>query len=201
MKTIRQAAWSHTAWSVAAATIAVAMAAAVAPVAPPALAQTPAQTLGQASGQTPAIAKAVLKDKSGKEVGEANLTQTRNGVLIRLSVKGVEPGEHAFHVHAVGKCEAPFTSAGGHFNPANHKHGLEAAEGAHAGDMPNLHVPQDGTLTVEVFNTMITLAKGQPNSVFDADGSALVIHAKADDNKTDPAGDAGDRIACGVVTE
>lgn len=187
MKTIRQAAWHS-----AAAAFALALAATVAPVAPPALAQ--------ASAQTP-IAKAVLKDKSGKEVGEANLTQTKNGVLIRLSVKGIEPGEHAFHVHAVGKCEPPFTSAGGHFNPANHKHGLESPQGAHAGDMPNLHVPQDGTLTVEVFNTMITLAKGQPNSVFDADGSALVIHAKADDNKTDPAGDAGDRIACGVVTE
>lgn len=186
MKTTRQAVWPF-----AAAAVAVAMAAA--PVATPALAQT--------SAQNPAIAKAVLKDKSGKEVGEANLTQTKNGVLIRLSVKGIEPGEHAFHVHAVGKCEPPFTSAGGHFNPAGHKHGLESPEGAHAGDMPNLHVPQDGTLTVEVFNTMITLAKGQPNSVFDADGSALVIHAKADDNKTDPAGDAGDRIACGVVTE
>ncbi|MGN6462262.1 MAG: superoxide dismutase family protein [Pseudolabrys sp.] len=188
MKTTRQAVWHF-----AAAAVAVAMAATVAPVATPALAQAPAQS--------PALANAVLKDKSGKEVGEANLTQTKNGVLIRLSVKGIEPGEHAFHVHAVGKCEAPFTSAGGHFNPASHKHGLEAPEGAHAGDMPNLHVPQDGTLTVEVFNTMITLAKGQPNSVFDADGSALVIHAKADDNKTDPAGDAGDRIACGVVTE
>jgi len=156
--------------------------------------------LAQSAPQA-ALAKAVLKDKSGKEVGEANLTQVKLGVLIRLSVKGVEPGEHAFHVHAVGKCEPPFTSAGGHFNPASHKHGLEAAEGAHAGDMPNLHIPQSGELKTEVLNTMVTLVKGQPNSLFDADGSALVIHAKADDNKTDPAGDAGDRIACGVVTE
>jgi len=147
------------------------------------------------------VAKAVLKDKAGKDVGEVNLTQTRNGVLLRLSVKGVEPGEHAFHVHAVGKCEPPFTSAGGHFNPASHKHGLEAPDGAHAGDMPNLHIPQSGDLTVEVLNTMITLAKGQPNSVFHPDGTALVIHAKADDNKSDPAGNAGDRIACGVITE
>jgi Cu-Zn family superoxide dismutase len=151
--------------------------------------------------QTASVAKAVLKDKSGKEVGEANLIQTRNGVLLRLSVKGIEPGEHAFHVHAVGKCEPPFTSAGGHFNPASHKHGLEAADGAHAGDMPNLHVPQSGDLTVEVLNTMITLASGQPNSVFGPGGTALVIHAKADDNKSDPAGNAGDRIACGVIAE
>jgi Cu-Zn family superoxide dismutase len=162
------------------------------PLSAPLLAQSAPQAV---------VAKAVLKDKNGKEVGEANLTQVKLGVLIRLSVKGIEPGEHAFHVHAVGKCEPPFTSAGGHFNPASHKHGLEAPQGAHAGDMPNLFVPQSGDLKTEVLNTMITLAKGQPNSVFDADGSALVIHAKADDNKTDPAGDAGDRIACGVVTE
>ncbi len=141
----------------------------------------------------------MLKDKNGKEVGEANLTQVKLGVLIRLSVKGIEPGEHAFHVHAVGKCEPPFTSAGGHFNPASHKHGLEAPQGAHAGDMPNLFVPQSGDLKTEVLNTMITLAKGQPNSVFDADGSALVIHAKADDYKSQPAGDAGERLACGAV--
>jgi Cu-Zn family superoxide dismutase len=155
-----------------------------------------AQTAPQA-----AVVKAVLKDKSGKDVGEANLTQTKAGVLIRMSIKGVEPGEHAFHVHAVGKCEAPFTSAGPHFNPENHKHGLESPDGAHAGDMPNLHVPQNGDLSIEVLNAAVTLAKGQPNSLLDADGSALVIHAKPDDNKTDPAGDAGDRIVCGVVTE
>jgi superoxide dismutase, Cu-Zn family len=105
------------------------------------------------------------------------------------------------HVHAVGKCEPPFTTAGPHFNPGSKKHGLEAADGAHAGDMPNLHIPSSGDVNVEVLNSMITLAKGHPNSVLDSDGSAVVIHAKADDYKTDPAGDAGDRIACGVITE
>jgi Cu-Zn family superoxide dismutase len=144
-------------------------------------------------------ASAPLKGTDGKEVGSANLTQTPNGVLINLAVKGLPPGEHAFHVHAVGKCEAPFDSAGPHFNPGHKKHGMMAAEGAHAGDMPNLHVPQSGDLTVEVMNSAITLEKGKPNSVFDADGSALVIHAKSDDYKTDPAGDAGGRIACGVI--
>lgn len=144
-------------------------------------------------------ATATLKDASGKQVGTANLTQTPHGVLIKLSLKGIAPGEHAFHVHAVGKCEPPFTSAGGHFNPDAKKHGMEAAGGAHAGDMPNLHVPAGGELVVEVANPAISLAKGQPNSVFDADGSALVIHAGADDYKSDPAGNAGDRIACGVI--
>jgi superoxide dismutase, Cu-Zn family len=132
---------------------------------------------------------------------ETSILQTSNGVLIRLTVKGMPAGEHAFHVHAVGKCEPPFTTAGDHLNPGSKKHGLEAADGAHAGDMPNLHIPSSGDLNVEVVNTMITLAKGQPNSVFDADGSAVVIHAKADDYKSDPAGNAGDRVACGVITQ
>lgn len=144
-------------------------------------------------------ASAPLKNAEGKEVGSANLTQTPQGVLINVSVKGLPPGEHAFHVHAVGKCEPPFTSAGGHFNPASKKHGMMAPEGQHAGDMPNLHIPQSGDLTVEVLNTNITLEKGKPNSVYDADGSAVIIHAGKDDYKTDPTGDAGGRIACGVI--
>ena len=146
-------------------------------------------------------AKAALKDAGGKEVGTVQLIQTPHGVLLKMALKGVAPGEHAFHIHAVGKCEPPFTSAGGHFNPAGKKHGMEAKEGAHAGDMPNLYVPANGELTVDVANHMVTLAKGQPNSVFDADGSAIIIHAGADDYKSDPTGNAGDRIACGVITE
>ena len=144
-------------------------------------------------------ATAPLKNAEGKEVGSANLAQTPHGVLINLSVKGLPPGEHAFHVHAVGKCEPPFTSAGGHFNPGNKKHGMLAPEGHHAGDMPNLHIPASGELAVEVLNAAITLDKGKPNSVFGANGTAIVIHAGKDDYKSDPAGDAGGRIACGVI--
>lgn len=153
-----------------------------------------------AQAQSP-TAKAALKDASGKDIGTVQLIQTPHGVLLKMALKGAVPGEHAFHIHAVGKCEAPFTSAGGHFNPASKKHGMEATEGSHAGDMPNLHIPANGELTIEIANHMVTLAKGQPNSLFDADGSALIIHAGVDDYKTDPTGNAGDRIACGVITE
>jgi superoxide dismutase, Cu-Zn family len=146
-------------------------------------------------------ARATLKDTNGKDVGSAMLTQMPGGVLIAVSVKGLPAGEHAFHVHAIGKCEPPFTSAGGHFNPASKKHGLMAADGHHAGDMPNLHIPASGELAIEVLNSDITLDKGKPNSVFDADGSALVIHANKDDYKTDPTGEAGGRIVCGVVEQ
>jgi Cu-Zn family superoxide dismutase len=144
-------------------------------------------------------AKAALKNLDGKDVGTVTLTETPHGVLLSLSVKGLPPGEHAFHVHAVGKCEPPFTSAGGHFNPGGKKHGMMAPEGQHAGDMPNLHIPASGELAVEVQNAAITLEKGKPNSVLDADGSTVIIHAGKDDYKTDPAGDSGGRIVCGVI--
>lgn len=144
-------------------------------------------------------AKAALKSADGKDAGSAELTQTPSGVLIKLSVKGLPAGEHAFHVHGVGKCEPPFTSAGGHFNPGGKKHGILAAEGHHAGDMPNLHIPSSGALAIELVNAAITLDKGKPNSVFQPNGTALIIHAGKDDYKTDPTGDAGGRIACGII--
>jgi Cu-Zn family superoxide dismutase len=146
------------------------------------------------------LANTQLKDTGGKAVGDVDLIQTSAGVLIKLQLKGIKPGEHAFHIHAVGKCEPPFDSAGGHFNPGHSHHGMMSGQG-HAGDMPNLHVPQDGNLSVEVLNREVTLEKGKPNSLFDGDGSSLVIHAKADDYKSDPAGNAGERVACGVIQE
>jgi len=144
-------------------------------------------------------AKATLKNAEGKEVGTAALTETPAGVLIRLSVDGLPPGERAFHIHGVGKCEPPFTSAGPHFNPGGKKHGLMAAEGHHAGDLPNLHVPAGGALVVEVLNREVTLEKGKPSSLLGGQGTALVVHAGKDDYKSDPAGDAGGRIACGLI--
>jgi superoxide dismutase, Cu-Zn family len=136
-------------------------------------------------------ATALLKDAKGNQVGKAELTATPSGVLISLNLSAVPAGEHAFHIHAVGKCEPPdFKSAGPHFNPDEKKHGLMNAEGPHAGDMPNLHVPGDGKIQVQVLDPMVTLNKKAP--LLDQDGSALVIHAGVDDYVSD--------IACGVVT-
>jgi Cu-Zn family superoxide dismutase len=143
-------------------------------------------------------ANATLKDQMGADVGAVALTQTPAGVLLRLSLKGLPAGERAFHIHAVGRCESPFTTAGGHFNPGGQKHGLMVGPG-HAGDMPNLHVPAGGVLEVEILNAAVTLEKGKPNSLFQKEGTAIVIHAGKDDYKSDPAGNAGDRIACGII--
>jgi len=148
----------------------------------------------------PAIttAKADLKDAKGKKVGTATLRSSGKGVIVDLDLKGVPPGEHAFHIHETGKCEAPFKTAGGHFNPSGHQHGITNPQGRHAGDLPNIHVPSNKQLQVSVFVDAVTLDSGK-NSVFDADGSALVIHAGKDDYASDPAGNAGDRIVCGVI--
>jgi len=144
-------------------------------------------------------AKADLINPDGKSVGSVMMEQTPNGVLLTAKLQNLPAGAHAFHVHAVGKCEAPFKSAKGHFNPGGKKHGILTDGGLHSGDMPNVHVAANGSLTIEVLNPNITLAKGKPNSVFDADGSAIVMHMKGDDYKSQPSGAAGSRIACGVI--
>lgn len=151
----------------------------------------PAQPAGQASAE--------LKDAKGKSVGMARFREAQGGVVVSVEVTGLSPGLHAVHVHAVGKCDAPaFTGAGGHFNPAQKKHGLKSPDGPHAGDMPNMYVSKDGAGRFEVLTDNFTLTAGD-RSVFDGDGSALVIHAGVDDYTTDPTGNAGDRVACGII--
>ena len=153
------------------------------------------------SAQAGATAHATLKDAQGKTLGEATLHEAENGVLLSVNLENVPAGTHAFHIHTTGKCDPPdFTTAGGHFAPGNTKHGLMAPGGPHAGDMPNVHVPADGKLSFETLDTNVTIGPG-PKSLFDADGSALVLHATADDYKSDPSGNAGGRIACGVITK
>jgi len=144
-------------------------------------------------------AKADLVNAQGAKVGSAELTQTPDGVKIDVTVSGLTPGMHGFHIHAVGKCEAPdFKSAGGHFNPTGKKHGLKNPDGPHAGDMENLEVGADGTGKAEVVDKQATLGEG-PNSLFHDGGTAIVIHASPDDEMTDPAGNAGARVACGPI--
>jgi Cu-Zn family superoxide dismutase len=151
-----------------------------------------------AVSQTAGSATAMLRDTSGAPVGTIALAETGSGVLLSGSLSGIAPGTHGIHVHTVGRCDAPgFTSAGGHFNPEQKKHGFRSSAGAHAGDLTNISVPPGGSLTFDLLLPHATL-RGT-NSLLDADGSAIVIHAGADDYLTDPAGNSGSRIACGVI--
>lgn len=147
----------------------------------------------------PKSAHADIVNAQGQNIGTAKIVPAKKGVKIEVSVSQLSPGKHGIHVHAVGKCEGPaFTTAGGHLNPDTKKHGKDNPEGPHAGDLLMIDVKADGTAKATLLDTMVTLGDG-PNSLFHDGGTSIVIHEKEDDYKTDPAGNSGARIACGII--
>jgi Cu-Zn family superoxide dismutase len=143
-----------------------------------------------------------LVDANGQTIGSVRAWQTTGGVTFRIDASGLPHGIHGVHVHSVGRCDGPdFASAGTHWNPLGRKHGMNSPDGPHAGDLPNVEVASNGVLgaTLTLPNASLTAPPGAPGALLDSDGSALVIHANADDYVTDPSGNSGSRIACAVI--
>ncbi|MEH6790519.1 superoxide dismutase family protein [Parasphingorhabdus sp.] len=150
---------------------------------------------GEASGN---VARAALVGADETQYGEVIVAQGDEGLLVNIRAQGMSPGPHGVHIHQTGKCEGPdFKSAGGHWNPGNKEHGFDNPQGAHAGDFFNLDIGADGTGSLEATVSDAKLRDGD-FALLDADGAAFVVHEGADDLKTDPSGESGGRLACGV---
>ena len=146
-----------------------------------------------------APARASLKSPGGQDVGMVTLSEDGKGITVKVEAAGLSPGEHGLHLHTIGRCEGPkFESAGPHWNPTGKQHGRDNPQGAHLGDLANLTIGADGRGSATFAIAGATL-KGAKYPLIDLDGAALVVHAKADDHKTDPSGNSGDRIACAVL--
>lgn len=162
---------------------------------------TKPDSAGAASTMAPAPASgatATVTDAAGRELGSLTLTDAAGGIAVSGTLRGLAPGDHGIHVHMTGMCDGPaFTTAGGHWNPTTKMHGSQNPQGPHFGDMMNITVGADSSATVQLTTSGGTLKAA--DMLMDADGAAVVVHAKADDYKTDPSGNSGDRIACGVV--
>jgi len=144
-------------------------------------------------------ARADVQDADGRSLGTVRLIPQRDGIALSGTLTGLAPGEHGFHIHELGSCEPPsFSSAGGHFAPFMNAHGFEVEGGPHAGDLSNLTAGPDSTAVIDQTNERVTLREGE-SALLDADGSALIVHAAADDYVTQPSGASGDPIACGVI--
>ncbi|MCF7980017.1 MAG: superoxide dismutase family protein [Chromatiaceae bacterium] len=153
-------------------------------------------TLSLAVAAEPTLGESLMQDRDGNTVGAVLLSETPNGVLLHARLGGLPAGVHAFHIHETGACEPPFDSAGGHLTAEEaNAHGYLVEDGPHLGDMPNIHIPDNGRLEIEVMTRVSDMDK----QLFDRDGAALVIHEGADDYHSQPSGAAGPRIACGVI--
>ena len=141
---------------------------------------------------------ATMRDSAGRELGTVTLTETAQGIAIAGTLRGLPPGDHGFHLHTVGQCAPTFEAAGGHWNPTGTQHGSANPQGPHLGDMPNVTVAADSSVTIQATTPGGTL-RGT-NALLDADGAAVMVHATADDNRTDPSGASGARVACGAVS-